>query len=275
VLSIDGVWVEYGDGSGGVVEALRGLSLAVAPGETVALLGRNGAGKSTLLRVAAGISTPRQGRVRAEGDVCLLLQSPADYFLHDSARGELPAAVADAALAELGLESVADEDPRDLSGGERQRLALGIVLAGRGVGGGASPAVVALDEPTRGLDHAHKAALAGRLREFAQRGSAVIVATHDVEFAAALAERCVLLGRGELVADGRARELLAGGRYFATEVARVLGAEAGAVLAEQGAEVLRARAAKVAGLQPDGAAGLKTGGAAVDEGGLTVSGGRP
>jgi energy-coupling factor transporter ATP-binding protein EcfA2 len=245
-LSLEHVWVTYDDGSGAGLEALRDVSLELGKGESVALLGRNGAGKSTLLKVAAGVLAPQRGRVGKAGEVCLLLQSPGGYFLHESARAELPEAVAQAALTELGLEAVADADPRDLSGGERERLALGIVLAGRGVGGGEPPAVVALDEPTRGLDHGRKRALARRLRALSARGAAVIVSTHDVEFAATVAERCVLLGRGDVVADGPVRDVLSGGRYFATEVARVLGAEAGAVLAEQGAEVLAARAAAAA-----------------------------
>ena len=214
---------------------------AVDPGETVALLGRNGAGKSTLLRAAAGLVRPARGRVEAAGEVALLLQSPSDYLVHERVEQELPPAPAREALAELGLLPVAGRDPRDLSGGERQRLALGIVLAGRGIGGGAPPAVVALDEPTRGLDRAQKAALAERLRALAERGAAVVTATHDVEFAAALASRCVLLGRGSVMADGPTAQVLSGGRYFSTEVARVLWPATGLVLPEDGAAWLRSR----------------------------------
>jgi energy-coupling factor transport system ATP-binding protein len=166
------------------------------------------------------------------------MQSPADYFLHDRVRDELPEGCADAALAELGLDELADVDPRDLSGGERQRLALAIVLAGRGVGGGSLPAVVALDEPTRGMDRSDKLSLAMRLRAFAARGSAVLVATHDVEFAARLADRCILLAAGSVVADAKTNDVLSGGRYFATEVARVLGPDARVVLPEEGAQLL-------------------------------------
>jgi energy-coupling factor transporter ATP-binding protein EcfA2 len=240
-LELDRVWVEYDDGTGGGLAALRGLSLRVAPGEAVALLGRNGAGKSTLLRVAAGIRRPDRGRVRASGDVALVVQNPADYFLHERACEELPAQLSESGLREVGLGTAAESDPRDLSGGERQRLALAIVLAGRGIGEGAPPAVVALDEPTRGMDREHKLALARRLRSFARRGAAVIVATHEVEFAARVAERCILLGSGQVLADGSVREVLSGGRYFATEVARVLGPGAGVVLPEEGADWLRAR----------------------------------
>jgi len=105
------------------------------------------------------------------------------------------------------------------------------------------PAVLALDEPTRGMDRAAKAQLAAELRGRAARGLAVIVATHDPEFAAACAERALLLADGSVIADGPAAELLAGGWYFATETARILGGDARAVLPEQGAELLRARAA--------------------------------
>jgi energy-coupling factor transport system ATP-binding protein len=232
------VWVEFDDGSGPGTVALRGLSLDVARGETVALLGRNGAGKSTLLRAAAGVLKPGRGRVRTDGVVGLLLQAPSDYLLHERVVDELPGDAAAAALSELGLDGVEQRDPRDLSGGERQRLALGIVLAGRGIGGGDPPAVVALDEPTRGMDQARKRQLADRLGRLAAAGAAVLVATHDVEFAARTARRCVLLGRGRVVADGATREILSGGRYFTTEVARVLGPEAGVVLAEEGASLL-------------------------------------
>jgi energy-coupling factor transport system ATP-binding protein len=239
-LALEGVWVEWDDGSGGSVAALRGLDLELQPGETVALLGRNGAGKSTLLRVAAGVIAPGRGNVHAAGEVALLVQTPSDYLLHERVVDELAPAVAGAALRELGLDGLAGADPRDLSGGERQRLALGVVLAGRGIGGGAPPALVALDEPTRGMDQRRKGDLAARVGALAQQGAAVIVATHDVEFAARAARRCVLLGGGRVVADGSTTEVLAGGRYFTTEVARALGPEARAVLPEQGARAVRA-----------------------------------
>jgi energy-coupling factor transporter ATP-binding protein EcfA2 len=239
-LALQGVWVEWDDGSGGTVTALRGLDLELHRGETVALLGRNGAGKSTLLRVAAGIVQPARGAARAEGDVALLVQTPSDYLLHDRVVEELAPDVAGAALGELGLDHLAEADPRDLSGGERQRLALGVVLGGRGIGAGVPPAVVALDEPTRGMDQQRKRELAERIQALADQDAAVIVATHDVEFAARVARRCVLLGAGRVVADGSTTEVLAGGRYFTTEVARVLGPGAAAVLPEQGAPLVRA-----------------------------------
>jgi energy-coupling factor transport system ATP-binding protein len=240
-LDLARVWVTYDDGTAAGLEAIRGLDLSLDRGETVALLGRNGAGKSTLLRVAAGLHTPDRGRLQTTGEVALVLPNAGDYFLHERVRDELPAECAQAALDEVGLSGKGDADPRDLSGGERQRLALAIVLAGRGIGGGDPPAVIALDEPTRGMDRGHKQALARQLRMLSSRGAAVIVATHDVEFAARAADRCVLMASGRVVADGPTGVILAGGRYFATEVARVLGGAAGVVLPAEGARLLATR----------------------------------
>jgi energy-coupling factor transporter ATP-binding protein EcfA2 len=206
---------------------LRAVDLALAPGERVALLGRNGAGKSTLLRHAAGLAKPTRGKVEAAGRVALLAQHPSAYLIHERVGDEASAE----ALERVGLGAFADRHPRDLSGGERQLLALAIVT------GGDSPAALLLDEPTRGMDRAHKDRLAAFLRE---SESAVLVATHDAEFAAAVADRAVLLGDGEVIADGSTRELLSGGWYFATETARVLGPEAGVLLPDEGAALLRA-----------------------------------
>ncbi len=97
---------------------------------------------------------------------------------------------------------------------------------------------VCLDEPTRGMDRGHGARLAARLRELAANGTAVIVATHDAEFAAAWADRTILLGDGRPVADAPTREVLGGGWYFSTQTARVLGG--GALSPEDGAALLRA-----------------------------------
>jgi energy-coupling factor transport system ATP-binding protein len=193
----------------------------------MALMGRNGAGKSTLLRVAAGLSEPTRGKVVRAGRVALLLQHPGDYSLRDRVGDELPAD----ALARAGLDGLADRHPRDLSGGECQRLALAIVLQGE------RPAVLCLDEPTRGMDRARKEALATFLGGLADEGTAVIVATHDAEFAAAFADRIVLLGDGRPVADAPTAEVLAGGWYFATQTARILGGAA--LLPEDGAALLR------------------------------------
>jgi energy-coupling factor transport system ATP-binding protein len=236
-LSMRGVWHELRDGPA----LLRGVTLSLRAGDSVALMGRNGAGKSTLLRHAAGLLAPTRGSISSAGRVALLLQNPGDYFLHHRVRDE----AARAALRAAGLADLGERHPRDLSGGERQRLALAIVA-----GAGASPegnggsgahevaAVVALDEPTRGMDRAAKAELARELRRRADSGQAVIVATHDPEFAAACAQRAVLLADGRVIADGPTHELLSGGWYFATETARILGGAGGALLPEQGAELL-------------------------------------
>jgi len=226
-LRMRGVWHELRDGPA----VLRGVDLLVEPGETLALMGRNGAGKSTLLRHAAGLLAPTRGRIETGGRVALLLQNPGDYFVHERVIEEAPLD----ALERVGLAWAAERNPRDLSGGERQRLALAIVTAGD------PPPVLALDEPTRGMDRAAKAELAAELRARAHAGAAVIVATHDPEFAAACADRAVLLADGRVIADGSAAELLAGGWYFATETARILGGEAGALLPEQGADLLAGR----------------------------------
>ena len=222
-VELERVWLERD------AAILRGVDLRIGAGDAVALMGRNGAGKSTLLRVAAGLWKPTRGKVRASGRVALLLQNPGDYLLEERVDRELPAPNLEAA----GLGHLAARHPRDLSGGERQRLALEIVLRAAAV-----PAVVCLDEPTRGMDRGHKERLARRLRELAAGGTAVVVATHDAEFAAAFAARTVLLGDGRPVADAPTAEVLGGGWYFATQTARVLGQ--GALTPEQGAALLAA-----------------------------------
>jgi energy-coupling factor transport system ATP-binding protein len=225
-IRLRNVWFEIEDGP----SVLRGLDLSLRPGDRVALMGRNGAGKSTLLRLAKGLAEPTRGRIERSGEVALLLQNPGDYLIHEHAvedageRGVVAAGLAGRELA----------NPRDLSGGERLRLALEVVLAGE-----APPGAVMLDVPTRGMDRVHKDGLATRIHQLAEDGAAVVVATHDTEFAASFADRVVLLGQGVAIADGPPAEVLGGGRHFSTEIARVTG---GAALQPEDAALLIQRA---------------------------------
>jgi energy-coupling factor transporter ATP-binding protein EcfA2 len=234
-LETRGLWVELVRGDE-PRDVLRGIDLRLSRGERVALMGRNGAGKSTLLKTAAGLVEAVRGKVTVSEGMALLTQNPSDYLVRERVGDELPGEVGLDALRVVGLEHAVDADPRDLSGGERQRLALAIALAGQ-MEGEKLPGLVALDEPTRGMDRSRKDELVKLIEGLAQRGAGVVVATHDVEFAAEFAERVVLLGDGVVIADGPAREVLSGGWYFATEVARVLDLP-GVVTPEQGAAAL-------------------------------------
>ncbi|MGW8888192.1 energy-coupling factor ABC transporter ATP-binding protein, partial [Streptomyces sp. NPDC055749] len=221
----------------GRVEALRQVTFTVTPGETIALMGRNGAGKSTLLATLVGLIEPTTGTVTVSGhtprstrprdlirQVGLVPQEPRDLLYADTVAAECAAADADAeaapgtcrALVADLLPGIHDgTHPRDLSEGQRLALALAVVLTGR-------PPLLLLDEPTRGLDYAAKARLVAVLRGLAAEGHAIVLATHDVELAAELAHRVVILADGEIVADGPTAEVVVSSPAFAPQTAKIL-----------------------------------------------------
>ena len=230
--SLHGVRVRFGG-----VTALAGVDLEVATGEVVALMGRNGAGKSTLLGACVGLHKVESGTVRVGGldparlaarelvrQVGLVPQDPRDLLCSDRVSEECRAADADvtavpgttrALLALLSPDIDDSMHPRDLSEGQRLALALAVVLAGE-------PPLVLLDEPTRGLDYPAKEQLVITLRGLAARGHSIVLATHDVELAAEVATRVVVLADGEVVADGPTAEVVVGSPMFAPQIAKVM-----------------------------------------------------
>jgi energy-coupling factor transport system ATP-binding protein len=203
---------------------LHGVDLEVRRGEVTALLGRNGAGKTTLLRVLADLLAPGAGHVDPRPTVSYVPQDPNTLLFAPTVREEVSETLRllgrpdDGAVARwlgaLGIDHLADHHPRSLSGGERQRVAIAAVAVG-----GAD--VLLLDEPTRGMDAASRHALEAAIAAHARAGGAVLLATHDVELAARCASHAVVLGDGEVVAAGAARDVLAGS-LFAPQVVRVL-----------------------------------------------------
>ncbi|MEU9389667.1 ATP-binding cassette domain-containing protein [Streptomyces sp. NPDC048324] len=218
-------------------EALHEVGLTLTAGETVALMGRNGAGKSTLLNTLVGLVEPTAGTVRVGGlvphrtppqdlvrHVGLVPQEPRDLLYADTVAAECAAADRDAqaapgscrALLSRLLPGVPDDThPRDLSEGQRLTLALAVVLTAR-------PPLLLLDEPTRGLDYAAKGRLVTLLRGLAADGHAIVLATHDVELAAELADRVILLAEGEVIADGPTADVVVSSPSFAPQVTKIL-----------------------------------------------------
>lgn len=217
--------------------ALRDISFEVAAGEIVALMGRNGAGKSTLLRCLVGMSPITRGRVRVLGRnpkefqgaelisaVGFIPQDAGDLLICESVAAECEQADFDNGVAAgttlaiyRTLMTTPSElaHPRDLSEGQRLGLVLSIILS-------AKPRLIVLDEPTRGLDYAAKRTLIEILKELASNERAVLLATHDVELVAELADRVLFISEGELIADGAARDVLTASPPFAPQVAKAL-----------------------------------------------------
>jgi energy-coupling factor transport system ATP-binding protein len=235
-LRASGVIVRYGD-----AVAVAGVDLDLHAGEITALMGRNGAGKSSLMWALQG-SGPRQGGrvldgagtdpaglspVQARARVGLVPQQAADLLYLDTVEAECrrsddesrAAAGTCAALVQRFAPGVdPSRHPRDLSEGQRLALVLAVQMT-------ADPAVLLLDEPTRGLDYGAKRRLRDTLRELAERGRSVLLSTHDVEFVADVAHRVVVMADGEVVADGPTSRVVVGSPAFAPQVAKVLAPE--------------------------------------------------
>lgn len=242
VVSLDRVSFSYGAGPA-VIEK---ISIEARRGQVLALLGPNGAGKSTLLKLACGILVPTGGKVSlAGGDpaamgnreraaLCgYLSQSPGDFLFHDTVEEEIgytlrclgrdDRGAAARALGAWGLSDLARRNPRELGGGERQCVAVAAAMA-------AGPALLLLDEPTRGQDPRMKNTLAGMLAAASSGGAAVVAVTQDLEFAAECAGRIVLLFDGRIAADGPTREIFDGGPFYSPQVSRLFNGFAGGVV---------------------------------------------
>ena len=213
------LWFRYNEKSGDI---LRGTDVTLHEGELLCLLGGNGAGKTTLLQTLAGFRKPYRGKVKlAKGQrLCMLPQNARSLFVSDTVEKELlDSAGQDRERAvkmaeKLELTPLLGRHPYDLSGGEIQRLAVGKLLL-------RDATALLLDEPTKGLDAYAKAELAKLLQDLCREGTAILIVTHDVEFAARYAGRCALMFDGLLLSEGEPHRFFAGNRFYTTDANRI------------------------------------------------------
>ena len=218
--------------------ALRSVSLDFHAGEITAVMGRNGAGKSTLFKSIVGYHRPSAGSIRVLGEdpaklkgaarlsrIGYIPQEPSDLLIHTSVAQECSASDRDNGLpqgstieflARLTPTVSPESHPRDLSEGQRLSLVLAIILC-------SEPDILIMDEPTRGLDYQAKATLVDTLISYARNlGKCVLIATHDVELVAEVADRVVFIADGDVVADGQTIDVLLASPAFAPQVAKVM-----------------------------------------------------
>ena len=221
-------------------DVLDNLSLQVYANEILCIFGANGAGKTTLLRILAGTKRLYKGKYRLWGkkikeygnnlyrdNLTAMPQNPQNLFVKNTVRADLAElaalvgygkteqaqAVADV-MAQTGVTDLAERHPYDLSGGEKQKVALAKVLLTR-------PKIVLLDEPTKGLDAYSKRQFAEVLAKLKADGKTVVVVTHDVEFAAVVADRCAMFFDGKIVSVADKYAFFAENRYYTTAFARI------------------------------------------------------
>ena len=219
-------------------QVLKNVNLEMFTGQIAVLMGPNGAGKTTLLRTMVGLLRPNIGQVFLAGedivekhvaevcrDIGYLPQDPNALLFADTVREELLITLQnqelleddhppEALLTRLGIADLAGSYPRDLSVGQRQRVALAAIMI-------THPKALLLDEPTRGLDYSAKRELAKLLKTWRNEDIAILLVTHDVELAAAVADRVVLLEAGKIIADGEPADVLRHTSIFSPQVAQL------------------------------------------------------
>jgi ABC-2 type transport system ATP-binding protein len=214
VASLENVNKNYGS-----VRALHGVDFRVRAGEVVALLGPNGAGKTTAVKLLLGLMQPNSGRARVfggdptnpenrmrTGAMLQVGRVPETLRVHEhidlfSSYYQKPMAKAEV-LAAVGLEKLSDRKFGDLSGGQKQRVLFALAICG-------DPDLLFLDEPTVGLDVEARRMLWDEIRKMVARGKTVLLTTHYLQEADALADRVAVINQGEIIAEGSPTEIKA------------------------------------------------------------------
>ncbi|WP_432408112.1 ABC transporter ATP-binding protein [Wukongibacter sp. M2B1] len=214
-------------------KALKNLELTIDKGEILGIMGENGGGKSTLLKNISGILKPTKGKLIVGGEVGFLSQNPNDYLFNDTVYEELKYTLdnknikddgrIEKVLRELEIYKYIDRNPRDLSGGERQRVALASILV-------MEPDILLLDEPTRGLDKDLKDRLGEIVLGLKERGKAIIIVTHDVEFLGSYADRVGLIFDGSVAQVGCKYDVLTSGIYYSTQINKLFSGQVDGIL---------------------------------------------
>ena len=214
-------------------DVLCGVSLSVSKGEILALIGGNGAGKSTVLSVLAGNIKPYAGKVKIFSEnrkvIGMLPQNPQDLFTRKTVREELESVDkqnAEETAKLCGVFELYEQNPYDLSGGEQQRAAIAKLLL-------LKPEILLLDEPAKGMDEAARKNLGKILTGLSHSGVTIVTVTHDVEFAARFADRCIMMFDGVAAAEGTADVFFKDRYFYTTAACRIAdGILPGAVLTE-------------------------------------------
>jgi energy-coupling factor transport system ATP-binding protein len=218
LVSANNIWYRYNKSDDFV---LQSALFDLMEGEVHAILGSNGCGKSTLLKMLAKAYKPVRGKVIPKNDiqVCMMPQDPRALFVCDTLMEDLQELMhklnytqndAEAVLHALDMAELANMHCFDLSGGQLQKAALAKLLL-------LKPDVLLLDEPAKGLDAKAKQEFISILKKLAANGCAIAIATHDLDFAASVADRCSMLFGGEVTCTENTNDFFCGNMFFTTQ----------------------------------------------------------
>lgn len=224
-VELSEVWFSYHRQDEPVI---KDLSMQVGKGELYAIVGGNGTGKTTALSLMAGLRRPLRGKIKLQGKVCMLPQDPQALFVEMTVREDLLEIFSgNRSLSKeeqlekmeemtrlVEIEDLLDYHPYDLSGGEQQRAALAKVLL-------LEPDILLLDEPTKGIDNFFKESLGEIFRRLKERGTTIVMVSHDIEFCCRYGDTCAMFFDGSIITVNRPREFFSGNSFYTTAANRM------------------------------------------------------
>lgn len=216
------------------ITALYNINIDINEGDFIGIMGPNGSGKSTLLKSIMGlikyegsikINKTMEVKKNKVKDLSKIIgyvsQNPNDYISKDTVYEELKftldnfgitnMSLIDETLKELNIYNLKDINPRDLSGGEKQRVAIASIII-------LKPKILLLDEPTRGLDYITRYSLGNLLKKLNSNGTTILIVTHDIDFAASVCNKFMLMFEGNILSNGKHKEVFENGIFYTTTI---------------------------------------------------------